>query len=215
MGEEINEDKLRKVRNLRMFKGKSDEEIREFFRNREPRPDIEMEIPAESVSEDDVDAKYEKQFKSKLKALQGEYGVDMNSSNDMELLKTLVRSLIQHETVNNQIVRLQSGDEIDTKTLKNLGDYQRTLIQSITEIQQKLGISRDQRKAKQTDDVGIFMTDLKKRAKAYFDKSTTQVHCTRCGVELVRYWLNFPEHVETVHFEATCWKCGEKLIYTT
>lgn len=213
MGEEIDDDKLKKVRNLRMFKGKTEEEIREFFRNRDPKPPVdENAIPAE-VEELSSDARYERQFKTKLRALQSEYGVDMNNSNDAELLRMLVRSLIQHETVNSQIIRIQSEDEIDTRTLKNLGDYQRTLVQSMIEIQQKLGIGREQRKAKQTDDIGVFMGDLKKRAKEFFDKKTTQVHCNRCGVELMRYWVNFPENVEVVHFEGTCWKCGEKLVY--
>lgn len=213
----LTEIKMKRLRNLRMFKGKTDEDIFEFYRNRAPQPvkppKVVIEPPTDVVLSGDE--QYEKTFKSKLKAMQSEFAIDMNNANDVELLRSLVRHLIQQETVNTQITRLQRSDNVDTRTLKNLGDYQRSLVASISEIQEKLGISRKQRKDQDNDsDVPTFIADLKARAKDFFDKSTTQIRCEKCGVELARYWLNFPTHTKIVHIEAACWKCGEERIYT-
>lgn len=209
----LTEVKMKRLRNLRMFKGKSDEDIYEFYRNRKPKP-APAEIPAETKKPLTEEQQYEKSFKEKLKALQQEFGVDMNSSNDAELLRSLVRHLIQQENVNIQIQNLQRMPEIDTRTLKNLGDFQRTLSTSIIDIQEKLNITRKLRKEKQIDDVQVFITDLKKRAKDFFEGKTVKVMCDRDGIELARYWLNFPDTTEAVHFEIKCWKCGEAVIFT-
>lgn len=212
--EELTEAKLKKLRNLLMFKDKTDDDIREFYKNRKPKDPV-IKIPAEVLSSGSDDEQYDRNFKMKLKALQSEYGLDMNNSNDAELLRSLVRHIIQQENVNIQIVKLQQEEELDTRTLKNLGDYQRTLVTSITDMQEKLGIARKLRKEKQIDDVAVFITDLKERAKTFFDKKTVQVRCGNCQIELVRYWLNFPDLTQVAHFEVECWKCHEKVVYTS
>lgn len=215
--ENLTEYKMKKVRNLKMFKGKTDEEIIEFYRNRAPQPEPGLRavvIPAEAPPEITSDALYEKSFKSKLKALQSEYGIDMNNSNDAELLRSLVRLIIQQETVNTQITKLQREDEVDTRTLKNLGDYQRSLISSVTEIQDKLGIARKIRQDKEVDEVAVFILDLKKKAKEFFDRKTVQVRCENCSVELGRYWLNFSKNTRKVHMEIKCPKCETELIHS-
>lgn len=207
----ISEIKMKRLRNLKMFKGKTDEEIYEFYRNREPKatpPDIPLEVELPVA----LDADYDKRYRNKLKSLQGEYG-DMNES-DKELLRTLARLAVQLEVSDKQIIRMQQDDEVDTRSLKNLGDYQRQLVQSMNDLQDKLGIARKQRKETKVDDVAIFMQDLKSRAKTFFDKKTIQIRCEKDGIELARYWLNFPDQAELVHFEGKCWKCGEKRVYS-
>lgn len=207
----ISEIKMKRLRNLKMFKGKSDEEIYEFYRNREPKPEP-PDIPENDLIVPD-DQTFEKKFQKKVKTLKDEYG-DLNES-DMELIRTLARLSVQLELSDKMIIRMQQDDEVDTRNLKNLGDYQRQLVQSINELQDKLGIARKQRKEKQVDDVAIFMTDLKTRAKTFFDKKTVVIRCDKDKVELARYWLNFPDYAELVHFEGKCWKCGEKRVYSS
>ena len=210
MPEEINDIKLKRVKNLKMFKGKTDEEIREYYRNRDPKPElIEADTPISAIIDDQ---EYDRKIQKKVKTLKDEYG-DLNES-DMELIRTLARLSVQLELSDKMIMRMQQEDEIDTRNLKNLGDYQRQLVQSINEIQDKLGIARKQRKEKQVDDVAIFMTELKTKAKTFFDKKTIQVRCEKDKIELARYWLNFPDNVHTVHFEIKCWKCGEEMVYS-
>lgn len=163
---------------------------------------------------DSADPSHEKVFQDKFKALQAEYGVDMNNSNDTELLKSLVRLLIQNEKVDKIINKLHEDEELDTRTLKNLGDYQRTLVTSITDLQDKLGIARKLRKEKQVDDIGQFIEMLRSKANDFFERKTVSVNCERCNIELARYWLNFPKLAKVVHYELECWKCNERIIYT-
>ena len=217
----LDEITLKRLHNLKMFRDKTDDDIREFYRNRRPvekkakkAKTDKVEIPAEILKSGSDDEAYDKNFKAKLLALQEEYGIDMNNSNDVELLRSLVRHIIQQENVNNQIIGLQSEDEIDTRTLKNLGDYQRTLVTSITDIQEKLGIARKLRKEKQVDDVAVFMETLKARAKEFMERKTIQVRCPKCKIELTRHWLNFPALTKVVHVEVECWKCHETTVYT-
>lgn len=214
---QIDEVKMKRLRNLKMFKGKTDEDIYEFYRNRDPqavKPPRRPKAPQDQSTLDD--AAYDKLFQEKLGDFQSEYSVDMNNSNDVEQLKSLVRFIIQQEIVNKQIIRLQRAEDVDPRVLKNLGDYQRTLNQSINDVQDKLSITRKQRKDKAEDsDVPTFIADLKSRAKEFFDKKTVEVKCEKCGVELARYWLNFPDNTKLVHYEGTCWKCGEERIYTS
>lgn len=208
---EISEIKMKRLRNLKMFKGKSDEEIYEFYRNREPKAEPPVRLEGEFI-EPDNDAAYERKYKAKVKTLKDEYG-DLNES-DMELIRTLARLSMQLEISDKQIVRLQQDDDMDTRNLKNLGDYQRQLVQSINDLQDKLGIARKQRKEKATDDVAIFMQELKTRAKTFYDKKTIVVRCERDGVELARYWLNFPALAKRVEFEGECWQCKENRVYS-
>ena len=137
----------------------------------------------------------------------------MNNSNDAEMLKSLARHIIQAEVVNQQIVRLQREEELDTRTLKNLGDYQKGILQTITDLQEKLGIGRRQRKEKQLDSVPQFVEIVRNRARDLWERSTYQVRCENCEIDLARYWLNFPKQASIVSFDIECWKCGERVRY--
>lgn len=209
---EISEIKMKRLRNLKMFKGKTDEEIYEFYRNREPKPEPPA-IPDNDLVIPEDNQAFERKYQKKVKTLKDEYG-DLNES-DMELIRMLARLTVQLELSNKNILDIQQDSEMDTRNLKNLGDYQRQLVQSINDLQDKLGIARKQRKEKQTDDLAIFMQDLKSRAKTFFDKKTIIIRCEKDGVELARYWVNFPDRVKRVEFEGECWKCNENRVFAS
>lgn len=211
--EELSEGRLKQLRNLKMFKGKSDDEIREFWKNRKPKP-VAPPPDEEDEEFEASDAAYQRKFNRKLAALREEFDIDFDSPNDSEMLKSLVRHTIQHENVDKQIRKLTTSKEgVDTRVLKNLGDYQRSLMTTITDLQDKLGISRKQRKADNVDDFPSFITNLKEKAKDYWEKTTHSVRCGNCQIELARYWLNFPKLTYTVTYEVECWKCHERVIY--
>lgn len=212
---ELSEGRLKQLRNLKMFAGKSDDEIREFWKNRKPKP---VAPPVDEEEDDELsDLAYQRRFNRKVAALKEEFGIDLNNTNDAELLKSLVRHTIQQENVDRQIRKLTNPADkekgIDTRTLKNLGDYQRSLMTTITDLQDKLGISRKQRRAEDADDFPAFLASLKEKAKEYWEKTTHSVQCGNCKIELARYWLNFPKLTDTVHYEIECWKCHERTIY--
>ena len=212
--------KIKQLKNLALFKDKSDEEIIAFLKARdakqkmdEPEETVKQEIPVEVASDIPL-AEFKKKYNFKLKSLQKEYGIDMNNSNDAEMLKSLSRHIIQSEIVNDQIIKLQAKPEVDTRTLKNLGDYQKSLISTLTDLQEKLGIGRRQRKEKEVDSVPQFIDMVRKRARIVWERTTHSINCERCNIELARYWLNFPENASIVHFEIECGKCHEKVVYT-
>jgi hypothetical protein len=213
--------KIKQLRNLAMFKNKSDEEILEFIKAREAKQKLEEpEQPVKAAGNDSpiepkIDtAAFRKRYNEKLKNLQTEYGIDMNNSNDAEMLKSLARHIIQSEIVSDQIITLQLSEEIDTRTLKNLGDYQRTVVATITDLQEKLGIGRKQRKEKQVDSVPQFIELVRSRAREVWNRSTFPIRCEKCEIELARVWLNFPDNAAVVHMEIECEKCKERVVYT-
>lgn len=212
--------KIKQLRNLAMFKNKSDEEILQFIKAREAKqkleePEAPVTVPEGTSVEPKIDtASFKRRYNEKLKNLQAEYGIDMNNSNDAEMLKSLARHIIQSEIVSDQILNLQLSEEIDTRTLKNLGDYQRTVVATITDLQEKLGIGRKQRKEKQVDSVPQFIELVRSRAREVWNRSTFPVRCERCEIELARVWLNFPDNAAVVHMEIECEKCKERVVYT-
>lgn len=214
--------KIKQMRNLAMFKDKTDEEILDWIKKREERqrneePEKPVRQPVkktkETQTEESADAEYQELFDGKLEQLKTEYGVDMNNSNDAEMLKSLVEQSIQKDVVNKQIIRLQREEELDTRTLKNLGDYQKGLIATITDLQEKLGINRKQRKEKQVDSIPQFVEIVRSRAREVWQRSTTPVRCEACEIELARYWINFPDKASIVQFELECWQCGERVVF--
>ena len=204
MEEEYDEAKLRRLRNLKMFHGKSDEDIIAYLQNREPK------VESEPV-EVDEDVAYDRKFRNRFNKLKEDYSVDMNDSNDVETLRQLVRVVIQLEEIDKSFRKKQK--EHDTRELKNLSDVQRALIQSANELQDKLGISRKLRKEKTVDDIPQYIAMLKDKARKVWDRETVSVRCAKCEIELARYWVNFPKKTHKLSYEGECWKCGETVIY--
>ena len=205
--DEISEVKIKQLRNLRMFKGKTDEEIVAYM---ESRPEKPAKISATG------DKGYDARFNDKFNSLKDEYGVDMNDSNDTEALNLLVRHLIQLENINTQIQTLQKQEHMeieDSRLLKNLGDVQRSLVASSSELQDRLGITRKARKETQVDDIPQYIAMLKKKAKTFYEDNTTTIKCSKCSIEYARIWLNFPKLTTTLTAEIECWRCGEKVVY--
>jgi hypothetical protein len=212
--EDINPGQLARMRNLKMFKGKTDEQILEYLKNRKPKPPKPPRIP--KVDKDilsDSERSYLERFNKKLSQLRDEYSVDMNEANDAEGVRSLVRLVIQAEDANEKIRALQHEVHPDDKQLKNYGDFQRGLITSITDLQDKLGITRKVRKERQVDDIPQYLKEIRLKARDFWDRKTFSVRCEKCEIELARYWLNFPNLASKADFELECWRCNEKVVY--
>jgi len=213
---EVTEGKLRRLKNLPSFKGKTDEEIIEYLKNkpdkpRKPRTTKVKEVEIiEEISTETAD--YNKRYNAKLKLLKEEFGIDMNDSNDAESLRMLVRLLIQSEDI-DQKIREDKTVLFDDKRLKNLGDFQKTVVTSIADLQEKLGITRKVRKEKQVDDIPQYLKAIRLKARDFWNRTTTKVECPKCQIELSRFWLNFPDLASKVVMELECWKCHEKVVY--
>jgi len=200
--------KINRMRNLPMFANANDQDILDhILKKEEEKKGIKATRP--------IPGTYEEKYNKLIADLRSEYGVDMNDSNDVESLKNLVRHILQLESIDSQIRALhQEGmDFNDSRTYKNLADIQRSLIMSISDLQDKLGISRKMRKDKASDDVPQFIEALKKKAGEFWDRKTVPVKCQKCEIELFRYWVNFPKLKNTVNLSLECWKCHEEVIF--
>lgn len=215
--EEISDAKVKKLKNLKMFRNMDDESIREYIHNRpkiaKPAEPLFKDAPVGDTTIEYDEKEYEKKYRQYMREYVKEYGVDMNDANDAQALQSLVRLIIQLEAIDINIRIFQRTKNFDSRTLKNMGDYQRSVQTSITELQDRLGISRKIRKEKQVDDIPQYIRELQLRAKDFWNRSTTQVRCQKCQVELARYWLNFPDVVDEVRFEMVCDNCKEKVVY--
>jgi len=210
---EVTEGKLKRLRNLPAFKGKSEEELIEYLKNKEQRPrkprTKRADLPPEVKSSRD----YDKRYKDKLNMLKDEFGIDMNDANDAENLRIYIRSTIQLEDVDERIQDKTNSDYVDTKILKELGEFKKTLVNSITDLQDKLAITRKSRKEKQVDDIPQYLKEIRRKAKDFWNRTTTSVKCQKCEIEVARYWLNFPDLANKIVMENECWKCGEKIVH--
>lgn len=214
---DVTEGKLKRLRNLPRFKDMSEEELVAYVKSRpqkerKPRKK-KIDESIQVIPKTDEELDYDKRFNIKLVQLRDEYGVDMNEANDAELIQILVRLSLQAEDADKKIRESKSGP-FDTKTLKELGEYQKSLVGAITDIQDKLGITRKARKEKQVDDIPQYLKEIRRKAKDFWNRTTTAVLCQKCQIELARYWLNFPDLATKAVFELECWKCGEKVVYT-
>lgn len=202
-------ERIAKLRNLRPYKNKTDEEIIASVMARQakpPKPPKDESAPK--------DRTYDRRFNEKMKIILKEFELDMNSSNDRESLNMLVRAQIQLEDVDTEINSIGTNlSKDDAMKLKTLGDYKRSLVTSITDLTDKLGISRKQRKEKAVDDIPQWIDGVLERAKTFFDGKTVTVDCPKDMVELFRYWENFPGEKNTIRLELTCWKCKEQIVY--
>lgn len=205
---------LKKMKNLKPYQNKTDEELREILERRKAAKAAPRD-PKDGSRRRKPD-EYDKRFNEKLMQLQNEFALDMNSSNDVESLKLLVRLQIQNENLSDDIddiQRLPSRTSEDYRNLKNLGDVQAGVVRSINELQDKLGINRKQRKEKAEDDIPQFISGLLDKAKKEYDAKTTVIYCPKCQIELYRFWLNFPHMENKMDVSLTCWKCEEKILY--
>lgn len=206
--------RVKQMKNLRPYRDKTEEELKRIILERDAKKASTPVIKGKKGQDD-----YDKRFNDKLESLQSEYGLDMNDSNDVESLRSLVRYQIQQENVNRDIDAIQRRgqdaelDIEDYRSLKNLGDFQVGISRTIKDLEDKLGISRKLRKEKGQDDVGIFLSDLLKRGKKDFDNKTVKVECPTCLIELGRFWLNFPHLENEIQLSLQCWKCNEKVEY--
>lgn len=206
--QELTDSYIKRLQNLGPYKGKTPDEIRELVKQKKaagPKTNSTLK-----------DKTYDEKFKERFDALRLEFGVDLNDSNDLDALNNLARLIIQSENIDKDIRAIQEKDsktKDDVLVLKALGDFQRNLQMSISDIQVKLGINRQSRKEKAADDIPQWIDGVLKKSVEFWNRKTVPVLCPKCEIELVRYWLNFPDLTTIVKIEAECPHCGEIFKY--
>ena len=218
--EEITPQKLAKLKNLKAFKGWSDEQIKDYIKKKPkkvtPPPKLFDEDAEETASEFSYDeAEYKRKYDTYFRKYIKEYGVDMNETNDVQALQAFVRLTLQAEVINENIIKFQSTKKVlNTKALKDMGDFQRSVQMSLKELQEQLGISRKTRKERNIDDIPQYIKQLQAKALDKWNRSTEPIQCHKCHIELARAWYNFPHRVLSANMTIICDKCEETVIYS-
>jgi hypothetical protein len=210
---DLSPERIARLRNLRPYRDKTDEYIREALIAKSSKPVVKSPKKSTDAPKEKT---YDSRFNEKMKLLLKEFEIDMNSSSDKEALNMLVRTGLQIEDIDKEITELQKGGGLskdDSLKLKALGDFKRQQVMSVTDISDKLGISRKQRKEKATDDIPQWIDSVLERAKQFYDGKTVAVECPKCMIELFRYWENFPKEQNDIKLNLTCWKCREQIVY--
>lgn len=200
---------IRRMKNLKMYEGMSEEEVRASYLQNRARDELAPKTENKT---------YDTKYREKLKMLQDEFAVDMNDANDREMLQSLVRHMLQSEAADEAIRSIYDKKNLgrqDFLSLKDLGDYQGTVDRTVSELQDKLGISRKIRKDKQADDIPQWVAATREKAKTFFDRQTIKVDCPKCQITLIQYWINFPNLKNSLSGSFTCWKCTEIVLYNT
>lgn len=219
---EINPQQLARFKNLKAFKGWSDEAIKDYMRNRPKKPQPPPRLFSDAPEGDGEDSEefiyneleYKRKYDAYYRKYIKEYGVDMNETNDVQALQSLVRLVLQAEVVNENIIKLSSSKHFNSKVLKDMGDFQRSLQMSTKELQEQLGISRKSRKEQRVDDIPQYIRSLQLKARDKWKRSTQPVICQKCNIELARYWLNFPSRVMSLNATIICDKCEETVVFS-
>lgn len=219
--QEITPQQMARFKNLKAFHGWTDDEIKTYMKNREKKPkppprlfqektESGEEGPPFVYDESEYKKKYDTYFRKYIK----EYGVDMNETNDVQALQSMVRLIIQAEVVNENILKLHADPRFSSKVLKDMGDFQRSVQMSLKELQEQLGINRKARKEKQADDLPQYIRSLQVKAAQFWNRSTTPIMCYKCKVELARFWINFPDDLISQNMTIMCAKCDEKVVFS-
>src|SRR5574339_1008704 len=98
------EAELKKLKNLKPYRDKTDEELRAILERRKAEKLAPREPTDKGRKKSDD---YDKRFSEKFNQLTSEFSLDMNSSNDVESLKLLVRLQIQNENLSDDIDDIQ------------------------------------------------------------------------------------------------------------
>lgn len=167
----------RSMRNLRQFKGLSDEEFEEIYKK--------------IISNDIIDADYENKIKEGIQKLGEDYDLDNLNANDMELLRNFVEATLQIRDLEHFAYHLRASglDERTINLLNKVNSQINDLIQRINAIQDALAISRKTRQADEKQSLVDFIDSLKRKAKEFYEQKMYYVFCPECNTLLATAWF--------------------------
>lgn len=157
-----------------------------------------------------VDERIEQRFQAYKK----DYDLDnLNSSNDLALLRTLIQSEIVLEDLQLRLFELvQEGDLVENAAeIKKLSDLTRDMVLQNMKIQETLGIDRRSRRTNEETPFD-YIKKLKSAANAFLSRRLIRMYCTKCNVMVARF---APVHAHTGYeVKAQCSQCKEYVVLT-
>lgn len=201
--------KLSRMRNLAQYKDLSDE-------------DFEKIINAKSLGIEQSSA-FEERINKKLKEFENDYDLSDMKINDMDTLRALIQAQLALEDYEQYQFKLRAGGLNDTavfaseKVQKIMSD----LRSDIGKFQNDLNITRKVRKSDREASVLAMITDLKDKAKKFYEAKAGYIYCPKCNMLLGTVWTMYPTD-ERNKIHLVCGRvlpdgktCGEKVTITT
>jgi hypothetical protein len=201
--------KYSRMRGLNQYKTLSDEEF-------------EAIVDAKSAMANISEA-FETRINKKLQEFEEDYDLSDMKINDRDTLRALIQAHISLEDYEQELFKLRAagiGEDIMYR-IEKLQKVMSDLRADISKFQTDLNITRKVRKSDQDVSVLAFITNLKDKAKKFYENKMGYIFCPKCNMLLGTIWTLYPEEggnkvqliCNRVLEDGT--KCGEKVIVGT
>lgn len=199
----------RKIRNLKQYKDLSEEEFEKIYQQKT------MGI--------DQNREFEERIQRQIKKFGEDYDLEDLNSNDSLILRSLAQHMITLEDLELETYNLRkAGLDIDTiMVFEKLERIKTDKVQAISRLQDDLKITRRVRKSDKDESVQVYLENLKKKAKEFYESKMQLVFCPKCNTWIGSIWTLYPSD-ERNKITLVCNKeneageiCGEKIIITT
>ena len=180
----------RSLRNLPQYRDMPEEDFEEFVSSREVsmQPDLE----------------FDKRIAKEIAKFSEDYDLSDMKINDQIGLRALAQAMITLDDLEHASYRLRrEGVNLDNIVLADkLAKQMSDLRNDIIRIQDDLKISRKARKGEKEESVQSFLSDMKAKAKEFYESRMTYVFCPECNMLLGTVWFHYPDEKNTLKF--TC-----------
>lgn len=141
------------------------------------------------------DREWEKRIILKMKQFERDYDLSdmkINDTNNLRLLASANLRLEDYDSVIGQVTA-KGVTQSNINLLKEVGNLQKDLRDGIGKLEDLLKISRKVRKSEEEDSVPVFLDELKKKAKQFYEQKMFYVFCPKCNMLLCTTWFLYPD----------------------
>lgn len=161
-------------------------------------------------------------FQEKMAAYLEAYELDeLNDANDLASLREMCQLEVTMEQLQEGLKKVKDP-VADSQKVNHLTTSLNRVIQSWTQLQDKLGINRSKRESEKDETPRAYIERIQKMAKLFLEKRLKILKCPNCKQELGKYFFYVNDKAEEGSIYASthpiepyifsiskeCWKCG-------
>lgn len=185
------------LRNLSQYQGLSDEEFDKVWEEMQTKKSVEYNKGL-----------LENRIRNMMEKFKDDYALDDLKFNDTQVLRALIKAIINLEDYEDILYRLQA-DGISSENIRlvdKLNGLISKLRKDISNLQEDLKITRKVRKEDREDSVESYIKDLQEKANKYYKRNIFRAVCPKCGMMLFDGWFLYPEENNKIILE-----CGREV----
>jgi len=170
-----------KMRNLVQYKNMSDEEFDSMFSQKEF-----------GISQDKG---FEDRIEKKIEEFGIDYDLDDLNSNDRLTLRALAQAYISLEDYElfEYGLKKEGISEDTIVLLDKVNKFKTDLRTSISAMSGDLQITRKVRKSNKEQSLILYLEDLKRKAKEFYESKMQLIFCPKCNTWIGSLWVLYPE----------------------